>query len=105
MRPYMDSRADDPVAKEEIPMSVLDELRHVDKLPKAIREAESALVAIWQVTARAADEIERLRKLITDHNEDAVAECNGKKGCGYLNYRRRCPRCPMSDMIDLGESP
>jgi len=46
--------------------TVLDELRHTDKLPKAIRNAESALVTMWQTTARAADRIEHLQNALID---------------------------------------
>lgn len=42
--------------------TILQDLLHVDKVPKVIRDMDNGMETLRQVIARAADEIERLQK-------------------------------------------
>lgn len=52
---------------------ILDVLRHYDKLPAILRNMDNELSTIWQIVARAEDEIAKLR------NENKILKKQLKK--------------------------
>ena len=46
-------------------------------------------------------EIDRWRNWLAEHNTDCEARCN-PDACGWRPWfpRRRCPTCPMDEMLD-----
>jgi hypothetical protein len=67
-----------------------------DLQPKTAKERHD-VIAIQLLKMKAAKEIERLQKLISDHNADCGCH---RETCGYANYpQRRCPECPVYWLI------
>jgi hypothetical protein len=47
------------------------------------------------------NKVEALKKAINEHNELCRNSCDGKRRCGYEQYKRSCPDCPVDWMIEI----
>jgi hypothetical protein len=68
----------------------------------------SVKMEMHQITALL-DEIDRLRKVIADHNAECLAQCGarqlaGPRYCPMRGYRRNCSDCPKDGMVEVATS-
>jgi len=80
----------------------------IELLRAKIALKESELVAmndeaiLWgKVLAEKDKEIERLKSLIKDHNEECQAACFSRRQVGRCDKDGKCFDCPMNDIIEV----
>jgi hypothetical protein len=72
-----------------------------DSLSEQLNSAHAATRDQIEVAQGFSDELERVRALIVEHNEECVRICGDKSKCGYANYDRRCGDCAKYWMIEM----
>ena len=65
-----------------------------------LKQTESAVLSAITKLKTERNNALHYERLIYEHNKECKDLCDRDR-CGYAQYQRRCPECPLNNLIEL----